>query len=355
MSVLVIAEAGVNHNGSLDRALELVDAAAESGADVVKFQTFRAAELVTAAAFKAEYQSSLTDPDESQADMLVRLELSEVAHAILMDRCEARGIEFMSSPFDLESAELLIRLGLRRFKIPSGEIHNAPLLVRIAATGKPIILSTGMSTLDDVEAALGLVACGYLGLDQPTWAVAADAWRTDEGRALVAERVTLLHCTSEYPAPFDTINLAAMATLRGAFALPVGYSDHSLGTAVPIAATALGATVIEKHLTLDRTLPGPDHQASLEPAEFASMVAGIRAATASIGNSKKAPSAVELRNAEVVRKSLVALVPVAEGECFTPENIGVKRPGTGASPLRYWDYIGTVAKRDYEAEEPIDP
>jgi N-acetylneuraminate synthase len=355
MTTLVIAEVGVNHDGKLARALELVDAAAQAGADVVKFQTFRAAELATASAPKAEYQRALTDANETQAQMLKRLELDEHAHKALMRRCEARGVEFLSTAFDLPSVELLLRLGLRRFKVPSGEIHNAPLLVRLARGERPMILSTGMCTLADVEAALGLIAAALLGSAAPTRADAADAWRSEEGRRRVTQRVTLLHCTSEYPAPLGSINLAALTTLREAFGLPVGYSDHSLGIAVAIAATALRATVIEKHITLDRRLPGPDHKASLEPQEFAAMVEGIRAAEVALGSSEKAPSAAERSNAGVVRKSLVALRPITAGERFTPENLGAKRPGLGVSPLRYFEYIGRPASRAYSADEAVDP
>lgn len=354
MKTLVIAEAGVNHNGDLKRALELVDAAAQAGADVVKFQTFRATELATAAAPKAEYQRALTAADESQAAMLGRLELDESAHRALLQRCEQRGVEFLSTAFDLPSVEMLLRLGLKRFKVPSGEVHNAPLLMRLASGGKPMIVSTGMCTLADVEATLGLLAAALLGRTQPTPADAADAWRSSQARALLAERVTLLHCTSEYPAPLESINLAAMTTLRDAFGLPVGYSDHSLGIAVPIAATALGAAVIEKHITLDRTLPGPDHQASLEPDQFAAMVVGIRAAALALGRPEKSPSAAERDNARVVRKSLVALRPIAAGERFTTENLGAKRPGSGVSALHYWEYIGKPAGRGYAADEQVD-
>jgi len=355
MTTLVIAEVGVNHNGDLARALELVDAASQAGANVVKFQTFRAAELATGSAPKAEYQRALTDACETQAQMLQRLELDEHAHRELMQRCVARGVEFLSTAFDLPSVDLLLRLGLRRFKVPSGEIHNVPLLVRLASDKKPMILSTGMCTLADVEAALGVVAAALLGSTTPTRADAADAWRSEEGRRRVRERVTLLHCTSEYPAPLESINLAALATLRNEFGLPVGYSDHSLGIAVAIAATALGAIVIEKHITLDRELPGPDHKASLEPQDFAAMVAGIRAAERALGSSEKAPSAAERMNADVVRKSLVALRPIAAGEHFTLDNLGAKRPGLGVSPLRYWEYIGRPARRSYSADEAVDP
>lgn len=356
MTPLVIAEAGVNHNGDVARALELVDAAADAGADIVKFQTFRATELATPAAPKADYQQrASTSADESQVAMLQALELDEYAHEILIRRCAERDIEFLSTPFDMPSAELLIRLGVRRFKISSGEIHNVPLLVRVTTTRRPLILSTGMATLSDVRAALGIIACALLGRVRPTPADVADAWSSAEGRALVTERVTLLHCTSEYPAPYDSINLAAMSTLRREFGLPVGYSDHSLGIAVPIAAAALGAVAIEKHLTLDRALLGPDHKASLEPADFASMVAGIRAAAVAVGRAEKLPSDAERRTAAVARKSIVALRRIERGEIFTTENLGVKRPGSGVSPIRYWELIGRAATREYRPNEQVDP
>jgi N-acetylneuraminate synthase len=353
MKPLVIAEAGVNHNGDLGLALELVDAAAAAGADVVKFQTFRSSELATATAPKADYQRVRTTAEELQSVMLARLELDEHAHHELMRRCEQRGIEFLSTAFDLPSLELLIRLGLQRFKIPSGEIHNGPLLMRIASAGKPIILSTGMCTLDDVEAGLGLLTCALSKRNEPKREELAHAWRS-RGSHLLGGVVTLLHCTSEYPAPIESINLAAMDTLRRHFGLSIGYSDHSLGITVPIAATALGATVIEKHLTLDRRLPGPDHAASLEPDEFRSMVTGIRVAASALGTPEKKPSATECANAAVVRKSLVALRPIARGEPFSPANLGIKRPGNGISSLYYWEYLGRPARRDYSADEQID-
>ena len=355
MNTLVIAEAGVNHNGDVGRALELIDAAADAGADVVKFQTFRATEIATAAAPKADYQKKATGADETQAGMLARLELDEAAHVRLIERCAARGIEFLSTAFDLDSLDLLLKVGLRRFKVPSGEIHNVPLLTRIAAQGKPIIVSTGMCTLEDVEAALGILASAMLGNESPRRSEIEAAWRSQEGRKLIAERVTVLHCTSAYPAPYDTINLAVLPVLRDKFGVAVGYSDHSLGIAVSIGAVALGAQVIEKHLTLDRTLPGPDHAASLEPDEFASMVAGIRAIEVALGQPVKAPTPLELATAAVARKSLVARTALIKGAAFTVENLGVKRPGTGVSPLRYWDYIGTAATRNYAADEQVDP
>lgn len=354
MKTLIIAEAGVNHNGDADRALELVDAAAAAGADVVKFQTFRAAQLATPSAPKADYQRATTAASESQAAMLARLELDDRTHFMLKERCALRGVEFLSTAFDSASLDLLLRMELQRFKIPSGEIHNVPLLARLARTGKPLILSTGMCTVADIEAALGVIAAVGLGCERPRRVDAADAWRSEAGRKFVADRVILLHCTTEYPAPYESIHLAAMNALGREFGVAVGYSDHSLGIAVPIAATALGACLIEKHLTLDRALPGPDHEASLEPAEFREMVRGVRAIEAAIGRPQKLPTQAELRNALVARKSLTALRPIAAGEMFTEENLGAKRPGSGVSPLLYWEYIGTRARREYAPDEQVD-
>ncbi|MFM8901543.1 MAG: N-acetylneuraminate synthase family protein [Burkholderiales bacterium] len=267
MPTCIIAEAGVNHNGSLDTAHQLVDAAADAGADVVKFQTFRADKLVTRQAHKAAYQERLTDAEQSQFDMLKALELSESAHRELLQHCTERGTEFMSSPFDTESLQFLVSLGVRRIKLGSGELTNAPLLLAVARTGLPLILSTGMSTLADVEAALGVLAFGYDSdaSAAPSRAAFTHAWARLPARAVVMERVALLHCTTEYPAPRDQVNLRAMTTLQQSFGVSCGYSDHTEGHAVALAAVTLGAGFVEKHFTLDRTMPGPDHQASVEP------------------------------------------------------------------------------------------
>lgn len=356
MRVLVIAEAGVNHDGSLEQALRLVDVAAQAGADAVKFQTFKAATLVSRAAPKAEYQVKATGSIESQHDMIKRLELDEAAHEAIIARCGERGIEFMSTPFDLESLELLVgRFGMARLKMPSGDITNGPLLLAAARTGRPIILSTGMCTLVDVETALGILAFGYSQDAQPTLAATRSAMNSDAGRAALAQKVTLLHCTTEYPAPFEDVNLRAMGTLASAFGLPVGYSDHTRGIAIPMAAVAMGATVIEKHFTLDRSLPGPDHKASLEPGELAQMVRSIREVETSLGSAEKAPAPSEVKNIPIARKSLVAARPIRKGERFSPDNVAIKRPGDGVSPTRYWEWLSKIADRDYAPDEKLAP
>jgi N-acetylneuraminate synthase len=354
-SVLVIAEAGVNHNGSLDLAIQLVDAATDAGADIVKFQTFRADALATVRAPKAEYQYRTTVSGETQHAMLQRLELSEEAHERLIEHCAKIGIEFMSTPFDLRSVSLLLRLGVRRMKIGSGDLTNAPLLLSVAQSNVPVILSTGMADLQDVESSLGVLAFGMLGGENPSRTAFARAWASAEGRDVVRSRVTLLHCTTEYPAPIGEVNLRAMSTMRDAFGIEVGYSDHTDGIAVAIAAVALGATVIEKHLTLDRRLPGPDHAASLEPTQFAALVGGVRDARRALGSPEKSVTPSEARNVVVARKSLVALRPIVEGELFTPENLGAKRPGDGVSPIEYWEWLGRPSPRTFAPNELILP
>ena len=354
-SVFVIAEAGVNHNGSLDLAIQLVDAAATAGADAVKFQTFRADALATSRAPKAEYQQKTTGQTETQHAMLRRLELDEDAHRELTKHCLAKGIEFMSTPFDLDSVSLLLRLGVRRIKLGSGDLTNAPLLLSVARSRLPVILSTGMATLEDIESSLGVLAFGMLGGEQAGRAAFAQAWSSPEGRRLAASRVTLLHCTTEYPAPINDVNLNAMSTMRDAFGLEVGYSDHTEGIAVSVAAVALGATVIEKHLTLDRALPGPDHAASLEPPDFGALVSAARNAQLALGSSKKRVSPSESKNLVVARKSLVALRPIQEGEVFTPENLGAKRPGDGVSPMEYWEWLGRPSPHSFAPNDLIVP
>lgn len=353
---LIIAEAGVNHNGSLDMALQLIDAATEVGADIVKFQTFKAEAIISRFAPKAEYQKTTTDMDESQLEMVKKLELSPKMHQRLLNSCKERNIEFLSTPFDIESARFLVqKIGMRRIKIPSGEITNAPFLLELARLGKPVILSTGMSTLDEVELALGVLAFGYLGLSEtPSERAFRDAIGSDAGRAAIACKVSLLQCTSEYPAPFDEVNLRAMNTLSTAFGLPVGLSDHTPGITIPIAAVALGASIIEKHFTMDHNLPGPDHRASLEPRELRQMVSSIREVEAALGSPEKIPARSELKNLRIVRKSLVALRDIVQGEPFNPGNLGCKRPGTGASPFRYWQMLGRKADRNYHEDEMIE-
>ncbi|MBA3935956.1 MAG: N-acetylneuraminate synthase [Planctomycetes bacterium] len=353
----IIAEAGVNHNGSVELALRLVDLAAAAGADAVKFQTFKADRLVTPAAPKARYQKLLTDASETQHAMLRKLELDEDTHRILIGRCAECGIQFMSTPFDTGSLDLLAtRLGLSRIKLPSGEITNAPLLIAAARTGKPLILSTGMSTLGEVEAALAVLAYGLIQADEPPGTEAFQrAYLGGAGRAALQRAVTLLHCTTEYPTPFDQVNLLAMDTLRAAFGLPVGLSDHTPGIAVPIAAVARGAVVIEKHFTTDRGLPGPDHKASLEPAELTAMVQAIRQVEAALGSAVKAPALCEIGNRAIARQSLVAARDIVAGEMFTLENLTTRRPGGGVAPMRMWEWLDRPAARAFAANELIAP
>ena len=358
MSVFVIAEAGVNHNGSLDMAVQLVDAAATAGADAVKFQTFRAAEMVSRQAPKAAYQLQTTDRAESQFEMIRKLELSAEHHRVLIDYAAQRGIAFLSTPFDTVSLDLLTDdFGLRTIKLPSGEITNGPFLSRVAASGCRLILSTGMSFLGEVEAALTVLAFGYTAAPPapPSRAAFEAAYLSTTGQQALRDHVTLLHCTTEYPTSPTDVNLRAMETMATAFGLPVGFSDHTQGIHIPIAAVARGATLIEKHFTLDRTLPGPDHKASLEPAELAALVAAIHDVEAAMGDGIKRPMPPEIGNRAVVRKSLVAARPIAAGETFTADTLRCKRPGTGISPMAYWDYLGKPANRDYAEEETINP
>ena len=356
MSVFIIAEAGVNHNGSLEMASKLVDVAVAAGADAVKFQTFKTENLVSRAAPKAEYQRKTTDPGETQFEMIKKLELDEDSHRILLNHCKKSGIQFLSTPFDHESVDLLAqKLDLSSLKIPSGEITNGPLLLHVAHSGKPIILSTGMSTIDEIEQALGVIAYGFVSKGKPPLrGEFRSAFSSEEGQAALKEKVTLLHCTSEYPAPFEDVNLKAMATMSEAFGLPVGLSDHTTGIAVSIAAVALGAAIIEKHFTLDRNLPGPDHRTSLEPDELRTLVRSIREVEVALGDGVKQPAKSELKNLAVVRKSLIARKDIRAGEVFTPSNLCVKRPGGGITPMCYWDFLGRTAIRDYHRDEKVD-
>jgi len=353
----IIAEAGVNHNGSLDLALQMIDAAAAAGADAVKFQTFRAERMISRQAPKAEYQKRTTAGQESQLEMVRRLELDGRSHRVLLDHCVKRKVQFLSTPFDEESLTLLARtLNLPLLKVASGEITNGPFLLAVARTGKSVILSTGMSTLEEIALALGVLAFGYLGKRRmPSRESFAGVQRSEAGRRILREKVVLLQCTTEYPAPFSEVNLAAMATLRATFGLPVGLSDHTPGIVVPIAAVALGAGIVEKHFTMDRSLPGPDHQASLEPTELAAMVRSIRQIESAIGRPEKVPTTVEIKNRAVARRSLVAAVPIAKGDVYSPANLTTKRPGTGISPMSYWEILGHKAGRAYEQDELIVP
>ena len=353
---LIIAEAGVNHNGDESLAIALINAAHQAGADIVKFQTFNAKSLVTEDAKQAQYQVTNTQKVETQLSMLSRLELSYDAHLRLLSHCDELGIEFMSTAFDFQSLDFLVQqLKLPRLKIASGEITNAPFVLAHARTGCELILSTGMSTLDEVQSALAVIAFGLISSadTEPSNAAFSAAFNSAEGMQALKNKVTLLHCTTEYPAPFNEINLRAMNTLSDAFQLPVGYSDHSQGIAIPIAATALGACVIEKHFTLDNKLPGPDHRASLEPEELISMVQAIRAVTLAQGDGVKQPQTSELKNMAVARKSLVASKGIMKGQKFSSDNITTMRPGTGMSPNNYWNLIDCCADKDYAAGEVI--
>lgn len=356
MPTFIIAEAGVNHNGDLNLAKQLIDVAADAGADAVKFQTFRAEQLVSRNAPKAEYQTRTTDKAESQFEMIRKLELTEADHEVLIARAHARGIAFLSTPFDVPSLHLLTkRFGLQTIKISSGEITNAPFMLEVARCARKIILSTGMSTLGDVEAALGVLAFGFTGEPQavPGREAFARVFASEAGQRALHEQVTLLHCTTEYPAPFAEVNLRAMDTLAVAFGLAVGYSDHTPGTHIPVAAVARGARVVEKHFTLDRNLPGPDHKASLEPGELRQMVAAIRDVEQAMGDGIKCPTASEWKNLDVARKSLVAARAIVAGEVFTPENLTCKRPGMGRSPFDFWSVCGQSASRDFSVDEPV--
>lgn len=330
--VLIIAEAGVNHNGDLEIAKKLIKAAAVTGADLVKFQSFKTDSIATSLAPKAGYQLASTGEAEGQKNMLRRFELSRQTHVELMSHCRTLKIGFLSAAFDLESLDMLRELGLELFKVPSGEITNLPYLRRLGSFGKPVILSTGMADMEEIEAALSALA----------------------EAGLARDRITLLHCTTEYPAPLSAVNLRAMLTMGERFCAMTGYSDHTIGIEVPIAAVAIGARVIEKHLTLDRKLPGPDHQSSLEPGEFAAMVSAIRKVEKAMGDGGKRPSPGESRNKQVVRKSIVASRAISAGEPFTPENVTTKRPGTGISPMRWDEVMRCHAPRNFSIDELIE-
>ena len=355
-STFIIAEAGVNHNGSLDTALRLIDAARAAGADAVKFQTFKSESVISRKALKADYQIAATGGGESQLEMVKKLELDLAAHLRLKEHCSAAGIRFLSTPFDEGSVDLLVNsLDVPLLKIPSGEITNGPLLLKVASTGRPAILSTGMSDLGDIERALGVLAFGYLGIRAaPGLAAFSDAYRSNDGQAVLARNVRLLHCTTEYPAPFAEVHLRVMDTLGAAFGLPVGYSDHTPGIEVPIAAVARGAVIIEKHFTLDREQAGPDHRASLEPPMLKAMVEAIRNTEVALGGTIKCATPSEARNQPIARKSLVAARDIARGEIFSKENLTAKRPGNGVSPMDFWLYLGERARRAYRADDLID-
>jgi N,N'-diacetyllegionaminate synthase len=331
MSVFIIAEAGVNHNGDINLAKKLIDVAVEAGADAVKFQTFKADKVVTKSAQKAQYQKETTNKEESQYEMIKKLELNKDAYYELIHYCKSKNIIFLSTPFDHESIDLLNELGMEIFKIPSGEITNLPYLRHIGSLGKEIILSTGMANLGEIEDALDILVTSGTPKD----------------------RITVLHATTEYPCPIEDVNLRAMQTIACAFGVKTGYSDHTNGIEVPIAAVAMGATVIEKHFTLDREMEGPDHKASLEPDELKAMVKAIRNIEKALGDGIKKPSPSEIKNMSIARKSIVAARAIQKGERFSENNLTIKRPGTGISPMRWDEVIGTVATMDYDEDEQI--
>ena len=327
----IIAEVGVNHNGSIDRAKEMIDVAVKAGVDIVKFQTFTADSIVSKGAEKADYQKEMTSMSESQHEMIKKLELDKKAHIELIAHCDQERIEFLSSPFDHKSIDLLSDLGLKRFKIPSGEITNLPYLQYIGKQGKSIILSTGMATLKEIRDALNIL----------------------QESGTHKSQITVLHCNTEYPTPMKDVNLKAMLTIKDKLDVAVGYSDHTLGIEIPVAAVALGASVIEKHFTLDRTLFGPDHHASIEPDELKAMVQSIRNIEKAMGNGVKTPSPSEMKNLPIVRKSIVAKKQIMKGEQFSEKNLTTKRPGTGISPMKWDLYIGKLSNKEYQSEEPI--
>jgi len=332
MSVFIIAEAGVNHNGSIDLAKKLIDVASEAGANAVKFQTFKAEKLVTKNSQKAEYQKkNLQDGDDSQFNMLKKLELDVETHKELMDYCNSKNIMFLSTPFDHESIELLNDLGLKIFKIPSGEITNLPYLRHIGSLNKKVVLSTGMADIGEIEDALDVLV--EAGTDQSD--------------------ITVLHANTMYPTPMEDVNLKAMVTIGSTFNITYGYSDHTLGIEVDIAAVAMGASCVEKHFTLDKTMKGPDHKASLEPNELKAMVKAIRNIESALGSSIKKPSPSEIPNMEIARKSIVACTKIQKGDVFDEYNITIKRPGNGISPMKWDEVIGTVSQKDYEVDELI--
>ncbi|WP_217586175.1 N-acetylneuraminate synthase [Lentibacillus saliphilus] len=350
----IIAEAGVNHNGSLDLAFKLVDAAVNAQADAIKFQTFKTENLVTKSAEQADYQKKNIGKVSSQYDMLKKLELSYREFIELKQYCDKKGIMFLSTPFDLESVDFLVHdLNLSLMKIASGEITNAPYLYQIANLGVDVILSTGMATVEEIHNALAFLAYGYQKKENITFKNARQYYKTKEAKDVLKGKVSILHCTSEYPTPYEEINLNTIEYIKEKFDLPTGLSDHSQGIIAPVAAVAKGACIIEKHFTLDKKMDGPDHKASLDPLELKEMVESIRITEKALGDWEKKPIEIELKNREVARKSLVASCRIKRGETFSSNNLTVKRPGTGVAPYYYWDCIGKTATRNYEKDEMI--
>ena len=327
----IIAEAGVNHNGSVDTAKKLIEAASEAESDLIKFQTFKTESIITKKAEKADYQKDFTEKSESQFEMLKKLELDRTAHEELIQYCKIKNIQFLSTAFDHDSIDLLAELNIPFYKIPSGEITNLPYLRHVGCMGKPVVMSTGMATMVEIRAAMNVL-------------LETDVKKDD---------LTILHCNTEYPTPMEDVNLNAMLTIRDELGVRVGYSDHTLGIDIPVAAVALGACVIEKHFTLDRTLPGPDHAASLNPEELKAMVAAIRNIEKAKGDGIKKPSESERKNIPIARKSIVAKKPIRKGELFSEENLTVKRPGTGISPMEWDAFLGKSADREYQMDDLI--
>lgn len=332
VKTLIIAEAGVNHNGDIQTACQLVEAAAVAGADVIKLQTFKADKLLTPDALKAVYQTKSTGSDVTQYSMIKGLELNRSTHEQIIAHCQSEGVRFNSTGFDTDSVDMLLEFGIDFLKIPSGEITNLPYLRNVGSKGKPVILSTGMADLREIESALAVL----------------------EKAGTLRSQITVLHCNTEYPTPMVDVNLRAMQSIRDTFDVAVGYSDHTLGIEVPIAAVAMGATVIEKHFTLDRNTPGPDHKASLEPDELKAMVTAIRNIEKALGDGIKRPSPSETKNIPIARKSLVAAREIHAGEIFSECNVTVKRPGTGLSPMRWDEVLGQVSPRDFAVDELIE-
>lgn len=331
MNTTIIAEAGINHNGSLGLAKKLIDVAFDAGADYVKFQTFKTEKVMTRAADKAEYQKNFTDKDETQFEMIKKLELNRAAHEILIQYCEKKGIRFLSTAFDHDSIELLAELNIPFYKIPSGEITNLPYLRHVGRIGKPIVMSTGMATLKEIQGAMNVLL----------------------EAGVKKDNLTILHCNTEYPTPMEDVNLNAMLTIRDKLGVKIGYSDHTLGIEIPVAAVAMGATMIEKHFTLNRSLPGPDHAASLDPDELKAMVSAIRNIEKAFGDGVKKPSPSETRNIPIARKSIVAKKHINKGERFTENNLAVKRPGSGILPMKWDVYIGKYSNKDYQPDDLI--
>ncbi|MDC0073306.1 N-acetylneuraminate synthase [Alphaproteobacteria bacterium] len=347
--IKIIAEAGVNHNGNKDLALNLIDVASDAGADIIKFQSFSAERLVSLGAPKADYQIINTNNNESQFEMLKKLELSKKDYICLKSRCEEKGIEFLSTPFDEKNLEFLLDLGIKRIKIPSGEITNGPLILAAARSGLPLIISTGMSDIEEIRLALAVVVFGIAEplKSKPNKNKLNRIIKSKEFKKVIKDNVILLHCTTEYPAPYSSVNLKAMNVLRDYFGTKVGYSDHTEGAVISIAAASLGAAMIEKHITLNRNFVGPDHSASIEPSELIELIKNIRIIEQSIGNGEKILQKCELKNKIIARKSLFAHKDIEKGELFSQENIIAKRPGNGVNPMDYWDLIGTKTSKDY--------